>query len=76
VKRRTMTFLWAEDMGRERLWNLVWGLSHGPGRDERKRCRQGSQYANAVLDLRFVPTRQDLDKRLTCLSLARVFGRV
>jgi hypothetical protein len=52
------------------------GLSHGRGPEQRKRCRPGSQYANVVLHLRFVPTCQDLDKHLTRLSLHAVLGRV
>src|SRR5260370_6601266 len=45
------------------------GLSHGSDRTKRKTCKPGSQYANAVLDLRFVPKRQDLEKHLIRLSL-------
>jgi len=52
------------------------GLSHGLLCGGPKSCGQGSQYANVVLHLRFVPTRQDLDKHLIRLSLDAVFGRV
>jgi hypothetical protein len=41
-----------------------------------KKVQAGSQYANVVLHLRFVPTQQDLDKHLIRLSLDAVLGRV
>ena len=72
MKRRTMTFLWAEDMGSA-------GESRGivacRDREQRKRCDLRSQYANAVLHLRFVPTRHELDKHLIRLRLDAVSGR-
>ena len=43
---------------------------------QRKIHSPGSQYANVVLDLRFVPTRQYLDKHLIRLSLHALLGRV
>ena len=63
--------------------HLFVGGGHGtPGivaweRDPKaKKCSPGSQYANAVLHLRFVPTHQHLDKHLIRLSLHAVLGRV
>ena len=41
-----------------------------------KKCSQRSQIANAVLDLRFVPARHDLDKRLIRLRLDAVSGQI
>ena len=71
-----MTFLWAEDMVESRTWNCLLGIVARTRHEGAKSCWRGSQYANVVLHLRFVPTRQDLDKHLIRLSLDAVFGRV
>jgi hypothetical protein len=71
-----MTFLWAEDIGQELSLELGLGDCRTPAGLVVKMCGQRSQIANVVLDLRFVPARHNLDKRLIRLSLGTVFGRV